>query len=176
MTSLQAAVELTTQEFYRLAIANQVLDKFAPRALIERRLGVGGGYYVHWECGQKQFCRRWMVRGCQDFYPVWSRQWIGGGTSCTALSQLIRWLRREPVLPISTWKYWASETVKLLPESAVDLLLRAGYPVQVQCVLCGREIESSIDWWNLNGVSGPCCSWTTGCRQNTEAQGKGSEA
>ena len=24
---------------------------------------------------------------------------------------------------------------------------------------------TAIDWWHLEGVSGPCCHWTNGCRQ-----------
>lgn len=118
----------------RIEAANRVLRLFASTASIEHRVGVGGGYYVHWSTSRGESCKRWMTRGCQDFYPVWSTKWIGGGTSCTALAQLIRWCRGEPVLPLSTWRHWSSEQVKLLDASAVELLRAAGYPEKTPCV------------------------------------------
>lgn len=69
------------------------------------------------------------------------------------------------MLPISSWRYWASETCQLLPLEAVDGLLAGGYPEFATCVLCGKSPIGRLDWWNLKGVSGPCCAWTTGCRQ-----------
>lgn len=149
----------------KLETANQVLKTFAETAWIEHRVGAGGGFYVHWKYHNgKEMCRRWMTTCRQDFYPSWSHKWVGGGTSSTALSQLIRWLREQPVLPLGTWRHWASERVKLLPIEAVGVLAEGGYPEKTPCVLCGGEIQS-MDWWNLDGVSGPCCGWTTGCRQ-----------
>jgi hypothetical protein len=148
----------------KIEVANSVLKTFANSARIERRRG---GWYVCWfyhNRSRGEIAKRWSTRRGQDFYPPWSSKWIGGGTSCTALSQLVRWLREQPVLPISTWRYWASETIKLLPASAVDTLLAGGYPEKALCVLCGAEL-GSLDWWSLNGISGPCCSWTSGCRQ-----------
>jgi hypothetical protein len=123
-----------------------------------------GGWYVCWSNKyQGDVAKRWQCRG-QDFYPVWSHKYPGGGTSSTALSQLIRWLGGKPVLPISTWRWWASERCQLLPMESVETLFAGGYPEWSPCVLCGTRPES-IDWWSLNGVSGPCCSFTTGCRQ-----------
>lgn len=145
----------------RLDVANRVLATFSP-SRIERRKG---GWYVCWENKwQGPMAKRWHCRG-QDFYPSWHRKWPGGGTASTALSQLIRWLRDQPVLPISSWRYWASETCKLLPVTVADDLLAAGYPEHVPCVLCGETIVGGLDWWSLDGVTGPCCGWTTGCRQ-----------
>lgn len=151
----------------KIDCANEVLESFSVAKIVRRQAswsGKGGGWFVEWEMGGKLYRRRWMTRG-QDFYPVWSRIYPGGGTSCTALSQLIRWLRGQPVLPISTWRYWADEQCKLLPLDAVEKLLAGGYPADTPCVLCGEKIAGSLDWWSLDGVSGPCCGWTSGCRQ-----------
>lgn len=150
-------------ETQRLAAANEALRAFQPCAKIEPRKG--GTYVVMNLCG-KVLVRRWQCRG-QDFYPVWNRLWPGGGTSVTALSQLVRWVRGLPVLPLSSWRWWASDTVQLLDIAAVESLAAAGYPERARCVLCGEEIVGRLDWWSLDGVSGPCCGWTTGCRQRT---------
>lgn len=150
-----------------LEAANRALASFS-RAQIERRVR---GWYVSWEGHNgKLVSFRWTVRGGQDFYPTWSQKFPGGGTSCTAMSQLIRWCRGLPVLPIGTWRMWASERCKLLPDSAVDDLLASGYPDHADCVLCHKRIEGPLDWWNLDGVTGPCCGWTSGCRQKKPAQ------
>lgn len=127
-----------------------------------------GNYYcVSWNNRGNHVCKRWQCRG-QDFYPVWSQKFPGGGTSMTAVSQLVRWLQNKPVLPIATWRYWASEKVKLLDNNSVDILAEAGYPSDAKCVLCGRSLHKSLDWWHLGKVSGPCCHYSDreGCRQN----------
>jgi hypothetical protein len=145
----------------QIQCCNQVLSGFA-KANIERRTN---GIFVSWDSNKGLVSRRWQCRGGQDFYPVWSRIFPGGGTSTTALSQLVRWIQNKPVLPISTWRYWAGEKVKLLSQRFVDDLQNGGYPIHVKCVLCGNIIEGNLDWWHLGKVSGPCCGWTSGCRQ-----------
>ena len=145
----------------RMIVANVVLGTFSI-ARIEYR---PGGMFVSWPTERRgRICRRWQCRG-QSFYPVWTRIYPGGGTSVTALSQLVRWVQGKPVLPISTWRYWASERCKLLSPEAIDHLLKAGYPEHVDCVLCGEQCDGLMGWWHLDGLSGPCCAWTTGCRQ-----------
>lgn len=148
----------------QLASANQVLSSFVNVRIEPRR----GGMYVCWTRGSEEIAKRWQCRW-NDFYPVWNHHYPGGGTSVTALSQLIRWLQEKPVLPIASWRYWASETCKLLPLEAVDELSAAGYPEQVDCVLCHQPIIGGLDWWSLDGVTGPCCGWTSGCRQTGES-------
>ena len=81
----------------RLSACNEVLASFAPDTTIERRRG---GWYVCWTASRGPIARRWRCRG-QGFYPVWFRRWPHGGTATTALSQLIRWLRGQPVIVIS---------------------------------------------------------------------------
>lgn len=150
----------TATEVQPIDVANEVLATFN-RSRIERRRG---GWYVCWEDSRGDHAKRWICRG-QGFYPMWHYQWPGGGTASTALSQLIRWIGGKPVLPIASWRYWAGDTCKLLPLSAVERLLAGGYPEHTDCVLCGNRITGGLDWWSLDGVTGPCCSCTTGCRQ-----------
>jgi hypothetical protein len=145
----------------KLLAANTALQSFAPTSIIERH---HNGYYVRWTDSRGEFLRRWQCRG-QDFYPIWYRTWGHGGTASTALSQLIRWLRELPVLPMASWRYWASERVALVTAEACEALSRAAYPEQACCVLCGGVITGSMDWWNLDGVSGPCHMYTVGCRE-----------
>lgn len=144
----------------RCSTANVVLASFFDGHIEDRK----GGVYVCWSNEwDGDVAKRWQCRG-QDFYPVWHHKYPGGGTSSTALSQLVRWIQGKPVLPISTWHYWSREQCKLLPEPAVRTLSEGGYPGHVNCVLCGKLIVGSLDWWHLDKVSGPCCSLTTGCR------------
>lgn len=149
-----------------LETANAVLDCFAQGTAISIKPKVG--VVVSWtQYNGTQFSKRWMTRG-QDFFPVWSQKWGHGGTCCTALSQLVRWVKEKPVLPIGTWKHWTSPQCFLArsrgPE-VIKLLEEGGYPQDAICVLCHNPIEQGLDWWSLDKISGPCCSWTTGCRQ-----------
>lgn len=144
----------------RMDVANSALSKFTTLSLL-RKLG---GIYVCWENRDGRYVKRWACRG-QDFYPVWSNKFPHGGTCSTAVAQLIRWIQDRPVLPLCTWRMWASERCKLLAPSVVDELEAAGYPVEAICVLCKQPIVDGLDWWSLKGVSGPCCSWRSGCRQ-----------
>ena len=146
----------------KIDIANIVLRSFAEKTHIECR---DNKLYVCWEIGGVQYGKLWRCRPNQDIYPIWYNQWAHGGTACTALSQLIRWIKNEPVLPLTTWEYWASDKVKLLDPMSLDYLRNNGYPQKVNCVLCDNEIKRGIDWWHLKGVSGPCCSMRTGCCQ-----------
>jgi len=158
----------------RLLASNRVLHTYCKMAWIERRLS---GFYVCWQQRDRDgsnariitISRRWQCRG-NDWYPVWANKYPGGGTSLIATSQLIRWCRGQPVLPISSWRGWAHRKVNLLPSHAVDELARSGYPLSVDCVLCGRSIVHPMDWWHLNGVSGPCCSHRNGCRQKIKTE------
>jgi hypothetical protein len=158
--------ERVTNRDFRVAMANRVLDCFAEGTVVTYEFG--RGVTVSWPThGGKVLYRRWQTRG-QDFYPTWSNRWGHGGTACTALSQLVRWIRGQPVLPLSTWRYWFSEKCWLARnrgEEGIKALVHAGYPDVALCVLCGNPIEGGLDWWSLDNVTGPCCGWTTGCRQ-----------
>lgn len=107
--------------------------------------------------------RQWVVRGGQSFYPAYRTSM--GGTQTTSIAILIRWIQGRPVFPMSTWEYWASGTINLCNQETLALLVEYGYPKHVECVLCGNEIKGGLDWWCLDNLSGPCCSWTSGCKQ-----------
>lgn len=150
----------------RLEVANAALAIFAGDTSIFLR---GKRVCIRWKTYRGEILeRQWVVRGGQSFYPTWSHTWGHGGTCCTALSQLVRWIQGRPVLPMSSWRYWCSPTVYLARQRGDELiatLADAGYPVEAHCVLCGNVIQGGLDWWNFKNVSGPCCGWTTGCRQ-----------
>lgn len=151
---------------FRIPMANRVLDCFAAGTIVYYM--PGRGVYVSWDRRGTTVYRRWETMGCQDFYPKWSQLWGHGGTACTALSQLVRWIRGQPVLPLSTWRYWFGDKLQLARDrgdEAIKHLVHAEYPEVATCVLCDQPIVGGLDWWNLDGVSGPCCGWTTGCRQ-----------
>jgi hypothetical protein len=145
----------------KLIAANKMLSTFA-QAKIERRLT---GWVVVWQSVSGEVSKRWQVSKGQSFYPIWKDKYPGGGTSQIALSQLIRWLQDKPVLPISTWKMWASKNYGLIKDSDIDILLNAGYPQKASCVLCGQQLNRGFDWWCLDSVSGPCCPHYCGCKQ-----------
>lgn len=153
----------------KIEVANEVLKSFAPGTSL--RLCPTGYVMVQWTSFYPpfRFEKRWMTRG-QDFYPVWHRQWGHGGTASTALAQLVRWCKGKTVLPLSSWRYWAGETCRLLRqqddngEAALKALLDGGYPETVPCVLCGSH-DHIGDWWSLKKVVGPCCSMRGGCKQ-----------
>ena len=147
----------------RIEAANKVLPFFANWT----HISIDKSYLVvSWTDYKKAIIsKRWMTRG-QDFYPVWYRKWGHGGTACTALSQLIRWCKDKPVLSIKSWEYWGTEKYRLFRdngENVIKILNDYNYPKEDKCVLCGKQ-PTSIDWWNLNGVSGPCC-WGGVCRK-----------
>jgi hypothetical protein len=150
----------------RLLAANDALALFAFDTWLEMK---GNRVVVCWRNWNslKVTRRQWACRG-QDFYPVWNRLWGHGGTSSTALSQLIRWVQDKPVLPMGTWRHWIGPVCLLGRERGpriLDLLKAAEYPEHAYCVLCGDRIDGGIDWWHLKNISGPCCSWNSGCRQ-----------
>lgn len=159
----------------RVEAANVALKSFAPDTSL--RIDATGHVVVEWvRSNGERLSRRWMTRG-QDWYPVWHRHWGHGGTACVALSQLVRWITERPVMSLATWRYWASKGCALLRQqgddgtAALAALADAGYPAESPCVLCG-DAGHIGDWWSLKGVTGPCCSMNSGCRQRPEGGAK----
>jgi hypothetical protein len=159
--------ERVTDADWRFANANIALSCFTKDTTIQPTKS--GHVLVMWGPMDNLTIKRWQVRHGQDFYPVWSHKWAHGGTKTTALSQLIRWCRGRPVLPLSTWRYWAGETCRIAGdegERLIDRLVYAQYPDVAHCVLCGVQL-GGLDWWSLNGVSGPCCPMNAGCQASS---------
>lgn len=148
----------------KILAANKCLQSFAPETHLEKRKS---GIYVCWkDHNNRKYVRLWKTNGRQDFYPLWFDKWPHGGTAVTALAQLIRWIDCLPIFPIASWQYWASDECLLLKHEAVDELLSSGYPENVSCVLCNQQIDGYLDWWsNKKFRSGPCCGWSSGCKQ-----------
>jgi len=144
----------------RLPVANCVLHSFAERSHITEK---NSRLSVSWWDGTTEVTKQWQCRTGTDFYPVWHKKWPHGGTASMALSQLIRWIRELPVLPISTWYYWSTKKIALLEAEIVDYLEENGYPKEVYCIMCGEKIQN-FDWYNLRGKSGPGCYMNTGCQ------------
>lgn len=145
----------------KLKAANAVLAIIAH----ETRLELKGKRVIVEFPYQGLIKRQWQTRG-QDFYPVWYSKFGSGGTVTTALSQLVRWIQGKPVLPMGTWRYWTGPVVAMGREngpSIIEILAQAGYPEQVNCVRCGEPVTAGLDWWSLNGVSGPAHGWKQGC-------------
>lgn len=165
-----ATADLVTNRGFRVPMANRVLNCFAEETLIIHL--PGRGVIVSWRRsnGETLF-RRWVTRG-QDFYPTWYRHWGHGGTACTALAQLVRWIQGKPVLPMGTWRHWFGDKCRLASDrgpEALRALEHAEWPEIANCVLCHQPIAAGMDWWSLDGVTGPCCGWTSGCRQKVPA-------
>lgn len=152
----------------RLLVANAALPLFTSRETV---IIYDGRFKVSWDGyhGQGRLTKSWVCRG-QDFYPVWHKTWAQGGTATTALAQLVRWCSGKTVLPLSTWKYWVGKGIALGKPEVVRVLAAGGYPLTVDCVLCGTTLSSGLDWWNLAGVVGPCCGSTNGCRQERKVK------
>lgn len=142
--------------FERLKVANAALKFFAEETRLE---ACRCGLVVCWTDSRgKAWRRRWQTRRGNDFYPTWSHLWGHGGTCCTALSQLVRWVQGKPVHSLNVWRFWAAPGVALGRPRGIDLVevLRAGgYPERVPCVLCGEVIEGRLEWYSSGGVSGP---------------------
>jgi len=150
----------------RILAANQVLSAFAGNTQI---VTTYRGLCVTWAHeNDKRYLRPWETCG-KAFYPVWYKNWGYGIAAAAALALLIRWCEDEPVFPISIWRRWQGNKCGLFEPSfsVVETLLAAGYPSTASCVLCGAELydDNDMEWWNQEGVSGPCCGWTRVFRQ-----------
>ena len=106
-------------------------------------------------------------------YPTWSCKLPFGGTMTTAFDLLIRYLQGKPSIPLGTWCGMVSGPAKLAGGNGPTFLRAldaAGWPAVVPCILCGKEITLTGDWWTIgekgkrNRKSGPSCSMRD-CRQ-----------
>lgn len=164
---------MKSAEIIRAAMATEVLQCFAAESMIWRR---PGGWWVCWDRGRGQVERRYTVGRGRSHHPPWDRIWGHGGTACEALYQLMRWCRGQPVLPLSAWEYWGSDTIRLVDMSVAGKLLSdMDWPTQVDCVLCGTRIEKAQDWWDLDGVSGPLCTFGGVCIEYVPTEEEGDD-
>jgi len=79
-----------------------------------------------------------------------------------AVGQLARWIHGQTRLPLGVWAYWADKNVNLARTNGLKMiqyLKDSSYNdgKYTKCVLCG--IKEGYDWWCLDGLIGPCCSY-----------------
>ena len=148
----------------RMEVANEVLAYIMPSMKPELVIKAGRiavRWHQSWEEERPIVTKIWMTRN-QDFYPIWHNRAPWGGTCSTAISQLVRWARHQPVLPLDVWRRWSQPGIQLFSgDRPLVLLQKAGYPEVVECVVCGNEPDG-LDWWHYEGKSGPCCVY--GCQ------------
>lgn len=152
----------------RLGAANEIIKCFTglETKLILRGDGRVAVSWKSWQKPGKTVQMTWMCRG-QDFFPSWYRKAGWGGTVSTAVSQLVRWVQGKPVYGLETWKYWGSDGMGLFncggnrrdPVEVLELIRKSGWPEHPVCILCKRTPPKGLDWWSLDGKSGPCCSF-----------------
>lgn len=143
----------------RLETANKALGTFAPAVRLydgARELRMCWDARV--QPPKRDFAARLRSDGSWPLYGY--RQRPCGGTGMQAIAQLIRYVRDLSRLPIDTWEYWGGHSVQLCTAETVDILRGGGYadPKKTACVLCGKgTFKGGLDWWSLDGVTGPCC-------------------
>lgn len=142
----------------RITVANQAVATFIPGVSFyegER------GLRMSWDnCRQPpRHDFPCTLRGDGSWPKYGYNQRPSGGTGYQAMAQLIRYIRDLSRLPIATWEYWNGKSVKLCTLSTLEILSASDYgnPGKTRCVLCGLFPMKSIDWWSLDGVTGPCC-------------------
>lgn len=155
-------ISIRTQE--RLNACNRILASFSKQRVLFS-ISETGRVMVSWHSPKtgKKISKMWT---CKHGYPTWRKSTPWGDNQSRAMYQLIRWYRGLPVMPMETWEYWASDTIKLCNAETLAILREVGWPEQAQCVLCGQTCKG-LDWWEQDEVTGPCCSGfrRDGCRQ-----------
>lgn len=144
----------------RLVTANHVLESFQPAIRLYMRVG---HLRMYWDVrdGNPRYDYPAHLRG-DGLWPRYGYHTppCCGGTGLQSLVQLIRYVRNLTRFPILTWEYWSSGPVQLCGQNTVELLRQSDYgdPKKTCCILCGSaEFKGGIDWWSLNGKTGPCC-------------------
>ena len=130
---------------------------------------VNGRFYLSWDFVGKQR-RRWDAPEGSSF-PTWSRKapWCGTRSMCYGL--LVRAIQGKPIVPYGTWINLVTGPCKLCggnPEPLKAALDAAGWPHEVPCILCGKMLTRTGDWWTVGEgrkrKSGPSCSMAD-CRE-----------
>ena len=143
---------------YRLGIANLVADTFVPGVIFYEG---EHGLRMSWDNRRQpvRFDYAAMLRSDGSWPKYGYRQRPTGGTGFQGMAQLIRYIRDLPRLPMATWEYWAGKSVQLGTERTLEILRGSDYgnPEKTKCVLCGTLDFKGLDWWSLDGITGPCC-------------------
>jgi hypothetical protein len=143
---------------YRLSMANLIADTFVPGVIFYEG---ASGLRMSWD-NRKQTPRYdfpAVLRSDGSWPKFGYRQRPTGGTGFQAMAQLIRYIRDLPRLPLVTWEYWAGASIQLGAARTIELLRASDYgnPDKTRCVLCGTLDFKGLDWWSLDGITGPSC-------------------
>lgn len=138
----------------RLAKAQAVLAVVA----LDVSMSWAGGFWFEWEsCGKKRR-KRWVASEYGSQFPRWHNQSPFGGTRSAIVTELMRWVKGEPVFPLGCWRFWCSMTIGVDPK-ALELVTSYGWPERVPCVICGKMIgegERMDEYaWKEFDVCGP---------------------
>lgn len=117
------------------------------------------GFWFSWPDGRGgRTAKRWVASYRGSDFPKWSHEKPAGGTWCRVVTQLMRWCRGRPVIPLRCWRYWCGPAVGVKPE-VLRLVAAAGWPEVVPCIACGRPIgpDERFDEYGRGGVDGPGC-------------------
>lgn len=79
-----------------------------------------------------------------------------------AAAHLTLYIEDKPRWPLSMWKFWAGERVRMCKPRTIELLEKSDYgdPAKTNCIFCGAEkFRGGLYWWHLDeeGTLGPCC-------------------
>lgn len=156
----------------KLSLVNQVLSTFIhdSKYLKEIKLEFREGYYFVWELQDgRQRSKKWITKK-GSFYPSCTDSIPLGGTMTQAISQLVRYCQGRAVLPLSTWCYWGSDSIKLWQDptardKAISLLEESDYPKSPICIFCGNEILNGFDWYYLPPKMEGCGHWGKSCQK-----------
>lgn len=151
----------TTDLANRLSLVNQVLPTFEPGFHLEKR---STGFYLSWKHWKTK--ETISKRVCLEPNHYFTFDLPTGGTCTNAIAMLVRYVRNQPVFPLETWRYWASDTILMWRDPVVRdrvllLLEESDWPRNPHCIFCDRDLTGKMwDWysWKGNSLSGVGCS------------------
>jgi hypothetical protein len=124
------------------------------------------GFVFEWECCGSKFKRRWVASSYGSDFPKWHNQSFCGGTGSRVLTQLMRWVRGQPILPLAFWEQ-ASGPNYLNNPNVYDLVRSFGWLVIVPCVFCQEPIVPGQPYdefaWKKHRVCGPAHIYVREC-------------
>lgn len=145
----------------KLLLVNQILPTLSPGFQLEKR---PNGFYLSWEhWDTKKIISK---RVCLKDNHYFTYRLPTGGTCTNAIAMLVRYVRNQPVYPLGTWKYWASDTILMWRDPVIRdrnllLLEKSDWPRNPHCIFCDRDLTGKTwDWYSWKGLplSGIGCS------------------
>lgn len=150
----------------RFEIVKRVVETMQPGVTVT----YDRGFWFHWTSrySQKSYRHKWIPQKGNQ-YPA-NHVFPWGGTMCLLITQMIRWAKHMPVVPLSVIDHWFGPKVQLGDTQAFELICFAGWPESVNCVMCGRPLTDRRDWYDWSGIGVNCSG--LGCHSSVGCQGK----